>query len=133
MVSEHHAVLTRATPRDVAAFTVECSDPTSCEGWIECLQAHEHPDRADAGPWVCHNDEPCCENDEFTFHGLTHEWNQGHGWCVPLPAEQCPVTTFADSFDKLEHLPPGRYLVDANRDDTNLHLTAASAEQHRVA
>lgn len=91
-MSEHHVTVTLTDPHDAPAVTVECSDPTSCEGWIACLQAHEHPDRADKGPWACHNDKPWSENDEFTFHGVSHEWNTGHGWCVPLPAEQCPAS-----------------------------------------
>ncbi len=82
---------------------------------------------------------------EWASHVLTDDsWAQ---WRQENPARVATFETIASAahsqlmqgdarhFDELEDLPPGRYLVDANWDDTDLHLIPASsaAERHWVA
>lgn len=117
------AKLRTVTDEDRAdAFTwrVECSDPARCEGWTECAVTHENaPDDPDETGGDQH----------ITLHGVEHLWVAGWGWVARL--EGCPVDERAPDCDPPEGMPldrPGRYLVDADWDDTDLYLELVDTE-----
>lgn len=109
----------------IVAMHVECSDPAACEGWSECDKDHSdggyHDNRI--GPYECDERVPWFDIDVWTFHGVEHTYEWGHGWTVPC--EGCPIQTYGD----LEWPGPssgnkvGRYEVDDDWDDVTVYLT----------
>ncbi|WP_191563404.1 hypothetical protein [Janibacter melonis] len=102
-------------------WRVECSDPARCEGWQEC--GEDHPDAPD-DPDETGGDE------SVTLHGVEHTWHTLHGWVLRM--DGCPVEANAGTWcDPPEGMPldrPGRYLIEADWDDTDLYLLLVDAE-----
>lgn len=105
-------------------YRIECADPATCDGWIECGKLHEFDGRdADTyGPYDCEPDCPWFESEEFDFHGVVHTWRDGYGWTVPF--DGCIVAyTDWDVPDEIWSGPVGRYPVDDEWDDTQCTLS----------
>lgn len=131
-MSDHFVVITKieadsTDPDDlpeVGDWHIECSDPASCDGWIECDGNHiaNAGEDASAGPYQARTDQPWCDEEEFAFHGVMHTWRYGHGWTVPY--DPCPVIGFSDT-DLPDGIPVelGRYEVDVEWDDESCYLT----------
>lgn len=97
-------------------WSIECSDPQGCKGWIECNEDHDgcDPDDEDSVMFDRHDDE-------VEIHGQTHEWHGMHGWVLDHPG--CPVQGYgADLPDGLHPMQPGRWEVEEEWDDTDLYL-----------
>lgn len=115
------ARIRRVARKDVedgyAAF-IECSDPASCPGWIECDEDHSGFDPDD-------ENSPAYDmyDDPVMIHGVEHEWRHGHGWTVEY--EGCPVERGCADLDTdaMDMTRPGRYLLDEDWDDTDCYLT----------
>lgn len=103
-------------PDDPArTYAIECSDPAACPGWIECLEPHP------AAP-----DPDEYDGDIVVMHGQEHEHRWGYGWTVDYPG--CPVqgdALYGDSYlDIARTHGLGRHPIDADWDDTDVHLIA---------
>lgn len=115
---------------DGDGFTIECVAPDTCNGWIECTEAHA-ADGIDAtdGPYNCDESAPWCDEDEWEFHGKVHAWRYGYGWTLPYPGcvvagsgAEPPDDVWETTDDGEHRLKPGRWLVDDDWDDTDCHL-----------
>lgn len=133
-MSSKHVLVKEIDPEDHEEFRyrIECQVPDSCDGWWECDKPHEvdgrRADGAQDGPFDCEADVPWSDKEEFEFHGVTHTWRYGHGWTVPF--EGC-IVAWADSEppEEVEALPPGRYEVEDEWDDTSLYLNYVGPEE----
>lgn len=102
------------------AWSLECSDPGACPGWVECTGDHTGSDPED-------DTSPAYEQwDDVAIHGLPHDYRYGHGWTVPDPG--CPVvnnTSFGSTYlpDEVDMTRAGRWEVDPDWDDTECTLT----------
>lgn len=136
----HHLIVTKSDDwtEDEPDFDhdVVCLDPPSCGGWQECLDPHEVDGVSAAeGPYDSPEDAPWCDEEEFTFHGVLHEWRYGYGWTVPFPG--CVVAAndhVCDSaYDIGRRHGEGTYVVDDEWDDTYctlLYVGPAREDQH---
>lgn len=105
-------------PDDPATkWTIECSDPSACEGWEECPGEHGGFDPND-------EDSPAFdEYEDVEIHGVPHEWRWGYGWTVPYAG--CPVMGGSADDAPAEVAAAqgvGRWEVDADWDDTDCYL-----------
>lgn len=107
-------------------YSVTCQAPDLCGGWEECLDPHEVDGVSAAdGPWDSDETDPWFEEEEFDFHGVTHEWRYGYGWTVPFKG--CVVAANDGVCDAADDIGrsrgPGTYPVDDDWDDTSCYLT----------
>lgn len=108
------------------SFSIQCVKPESCGGWQECGQPHGSGTlSADLGPWEADPLAPWGEEEEFTFHGVLHEWRYGYGWTVPY--DGCPVADSLnwsndDAWDIARHHGVGTHVVQDEWDDTSCSL-----------
>lgn len=112
-------------------FTLECPGPPQCVGFTECQEKHEVDGRdAAEGPYDCAEDDPWLHEEEFTFHGVLHTWQDGYGWTVPF--EGCvvrPHPYFPDEArDVLFEQMPGRYVVAVDWDEDSYTLKLVGPE-----
>lgn len=110
-------------------YRIECADPASCDGWIECGEEHEVEGRSadayDEGPFDCAPDAPWFGAEKFEFHGAMHTWRDGYGWTKPF--DGCIVAyTDWDVPDEAWSGPVGRYPVDDEWDDTSCTLSVCA-------
>lgn len=130
-----HILVKEADPDDPEDFRyrIECQIEGGCGGWWECDKPHEVDGRcADAdltqcGPFDCVPDAPWEGQVEFTFHGVVHTWHDGHGWTVPHVGCIVAVVDWMPP-EEVEDLPPGRYEVTDEWDDTELYLEYVGPE-----
>lgn len=130
MPESTHILIKEIDPEDLAEFRyrIECQVPGSCDGWTECDKPPEFDCRTADSPYDCAPDAPWDGLNEFEFHGVVHTWRDGYGWTVPF--EGCIVAwADADVPDEMESLPPGRYQVDDEWDDTSLDLVYRGPEE----
>jgi hypothetical protein len=125
-----HILVKEIDPEDPEGFRyrIECQVPDSCDGWIECDKPSEFGCRYADSPYDCPDDAPWSGLNEFEFHGVPHTWRDGYGWTVPF--EGC-IVAWADwePPDEVETLPPGRYQVEDDWDDTSLYLNYVGPEE----
>lgn len=118
-----HILIKEIDAGDSEEFTyrIECQIAGGCGGWRECDKPPEFDCRFADSPHDCEDDALWCGLDEFEFHGVLHTWRDGYGWTVPF--EGC-IVAWADwdAPDEVEALPPGRYQVDDEWEDTSLYL-----------
>lgn len=118
---------------DEKKFSIICPEGNGCSGWIECTEAHEVDGvSANSGPYdfptcpACVSDGsecqhvPWCDLEEFDFHGVLHTWDGSNGWTVPFTG--CVVQGSDVDFSDHMHLPPGKYVVEDDWDDTEVSL-----------
>lgn len=107
--------------RETAYVAVlECSDPAACPGWIECRESHEgfDPEEEDSPAYDMYED--------VEIHGVLHDWRWGYGWTLEYAG--CPlIMAEPDVPDDIPMDRTGKYLVDAEWDDTDCHLTRIAA------
>ena len=120
--------LTEQDRQDYYAWRVECSDPESCEGWTECIEAHEVDGRSAAdGPYEADEADPWDGWDQYEFHGVLHEWQGGY-WTVPYPG--CVVAGAVEDLpDGIDTTVDGTYPVEAEWDDEWCYLTVSDGER----
>jgi len=101
-------------------FSIECSDPAACPGWIECRE--DHSDATDE------DNDRGLDGDEVMLHGEAHTYRYGYDWCVDFPG--CVVIERA--FEGDDHLEIarthglGRHEIDTDWDDDTCYLIAVS-------
>lgn len=115
--------VTREDVEDAYSVYVECSDPASCPGWIECDGDHTgyDPDDESSPAYDMHRDT-------IMIHGVEHEWSDGYGWTVEY--DGCPVKRWAQlvDTDALDTTRPGRYLLDVDWMDDECYLDVVREE-----
>lgn len=105
--------------QDACRWRVTCTVEGGCGGWMECGEPHEVDGISAAdGPHDCDPDAPWADCDEFTFHGVDHEWRVGYGWTVDY--DGCPITPWHfDLPDGIDTTRNGSWLVENEWDDTD--------------
>lgn len=114
-------------------YYIICPEGNGCDGWIECSKEHTVPgyDGANDGPYESEEDAPWDGHDEFEFHGEWHEWKWGYGWTVEYPGCVVQGQYDLDPPDELYSMPPGRYIVEDDWDDTTCYLQYVGPEEEK--
>ena len=138
-MTRHHIVITRddetlaalgqhgpvcdENRRDHYMWRIECSDPASCPGWVECAEDHDGYDPED-------EDSPAFDEYEgVMIHCVPHDWH-GSFWTVEYA--ECPVAaSWADLElpDDIDTGTDGRHLVDVEWEETCCYLTLSDPEK----
>jgi len=122
----HHLIVTKDEDFDPEypyfESEVVCLNPAKCGGWQECDKPHEVDGKSAAdGPWECEASAPWAEEEEFTFHGEHHRWNDtyAHAWTLPFPG--CVVAASDNLGDFVQEIGlehgEGTYAVEDDWDD----------------
>lgn len=99
---------------DAWAWRIECSDPASCPGWIECDKDHSGMDPEEE------NSPAHDQYEDVSIHDVLHEWRDSC-WVIDHPG--CPVQSAdADTPHGLDQTKEGRYPVEADWDGTDCTL-----------
>lgn len=108
--------VSEAEKADYWCCYIECSDPTTCSGWVECREDHAGYDNEDAR-----------DEGEAEIHGVTHTYHGAYGWTVEYPG--C-VVKFAceDTPEGVALDGPHRYLLDVDWDEDECYLTVVREE-----
>ena len=101
-------------------WVITCLAPEKCGGWQECDESHEIEGQpVNDGPWDSDESAPWCEQDQYVFHGVEHEYRWGHGWTVPF--DGCVVAEHAYWSDSVAEIVDehgeGEHVVDDDWDD----------------
>jgi len=125
-MSATHILVKEIDPDDPGDFRyrIECQIDGGCGGWLECDEPHEVAGQnAEAGPDDCDPAAPWWGSEEFEFHGVVHTWRYGgHGWTVPHSGCIVAAVDWVPPEEIEDDLPPGRYEVDDEWDDTEVSL-----------
>lgn len=100
---------TEQDERDYYRATIECSDPASCDAWVECMEdGHVDPEEVDYEP--------------TTMHGVYHEYIDGD-WYVECSGCIAGMSDW-DLPDGIDTTVDGTYPVRLEWDDwLNVELT----------